>query len=70
MDVTWYSAADMQLFIFSPIFIYCLWRWWKIGLIWTVFVIACALAAVITVYVVWELPPTGILTRTYAYIQY
>lgn len=27
MSESWYSAADMQLFVLSPLFIYPLWRW-------------------------------------------
>ena len=63
MGVTWYLAADMQLFIISPIFVYVLWRWWKIGLGWTVFAIASVLGATIAIFIVWELQPTTSLSR-------
>ena len=31
MPETWYLATDMQLFLFSPLLIYLIWRWPKVG---------------------------------------
>lgn len=65
MGETWYLACDMQMFLLSPLFIYPLWRWWKIGLIWSVFNIILCISGVIAIYVIWDLPPTGFFTREY-----
>ena len=42
MSETWYLSCDMQMFWLSPLFIYPLWRWKKIGVVW---VIICCLAS-------------------------
>ena len=58
MTETWYLAADMQLFLVSPLIIFPLWRWRRAGLAWTLFVLAAFLGATVAMHVVWNLPPT------------
>jgi len=55
MGVTWYLMVDMQLFIFTPLIIYPLWRWPKAGLILSG-VITCA-ATIVPVAIVWAENP-------------
>lgn len=65
MGETWYLACDMQMFFFSPLFIYPLWKWWKIGVIWSTCHIIICICGTIAIYVIWDLPPTGFFTREY-----
>ena len=67
MIQSWYLAADMQLFIISPLFIYPLWRWKnKFGLAWVILVLTTVIVAITTVYIIWDLPATNtILERPY-----
>ena len=37
MGEAWYLVCDMQMFVLSPLFIYPLWKWKKVGLIWVIF---------------------------------
>jgi peptidoglycan/LPS O-acetylase OafA/YrhL len=63
MGETWYLACDMQMFILSPLFIYPLWRWRKIGLSWAIFNILGLIAGTIAIFIVWDLPAMGFFTR-------
>lgn len=63
MGQTWYLACDMQMFILSPLFIYPLWRWWKIGVSWTIFSILALQAGLVTIYIIWNVPATLFVTR-------
>jgi hypothetical protein len=65
MGETWYLACDMQMFILSPLFIYPLWRWRKIGLSWAIFNIVGILCGTIAIFVVWDLPAMSFFTREY-----
>ena len=58
MGETWYLAADMQMFWISPLFIYPVWRWKRMGLGWIFFSTSLFVAASIVVYIIWELPPS------------
>ena len=55
---TWYLAADMQLFLISPVFIYPLWRWRRAGLVWISTVAAVVLFVKVAVHMQQDLPPT------------
>lgn len=65
MGETWYLACEMQMFLVSPLFIYLLWRWRKIGLAWAAFSICCLVGGTIAIFVVWNLPAMGFFTRPY-----
>lgn len=67
MIQSWYLAADMQLFIISPLFIYPLWRWKnKLGLAWIIVALTTVIGAITTIYIMWDLPATNtILERPY-----
>lgn len=68
MAVSWYLAADMQLFIISPLFVYPLWRWRRAGVVWITFAILTIIVAISTISVVWLLSATLIdLERPYYY---
>ena len=36
MSENWYLTCDMQMFVLSPLFIYPLWKWKRVGLAWVV----------------------------------
>ncbi len=55
---SWYLAADMQLFILSPLFIYPLWRWRRAGLAWAIFVLTSIIIAIGILFIAWSLPVT------------
>ena len=63
MGETWYLACDMQMFLISPLFIYLLWRWRKIGIDWSVFNILAYIGGTIAIYIIWNLPAMGFFTR-------
>ena len=63
MGETWYLACDMQMFIVSPLFIYPLWRWWKIGISWVIFAIAALQGGLVAIFIIWDLPATSFATR-------
>ena len=63
MPHTWYLAVDMHLFILSPIFVYLLWRWKRLGLVSVVGFTLASLAATFTLYAVFDFPPTMMITR-------
>ncbi|XP_059352860.1 nose resistant to fluoxetine protein 6-like isoform X2 [Daphnia carinata] len=63
MGETWYLACDMQMFLLSPLFIYPLWRWRRIGLSWAIFNIVALLCGTIAIFIVWNLPAMGFFTR-------
>lgn len=68
MIQSWYLASDMQLFVFSPLFIYPLWKWSKAGLAWITFSILTIIGALATIFTLWNLPATSIyLERPYIY---
>ncbi len=48
----------MQMFWISPLFIYPIWRWKKVGLIWTTIAICLSLGASVIVFIVKDLPAT------------
>ena len=52
----WYLAADMQLFVVSPLFIYPLWKWKKAGLAWAIFLIMAVIGIIGTLFTIWSLP--------------
>lgn len=60
---TWYLACDMQMFWISPLFIYPLWRWKRVGFIWTTLALFAFLAASVAVYVTNDIPPSILPTR-------
>ena len=63
MGETWYLACDMQMFILSPLFIYPLWRWRKIGLAWALFSIMSIVGGTIAIFIIWDLPAMAFFTR-------
>ena len=56
MIQSWYLAADMQLFILSPLFVYPLWRWRRAGLAWIIFAIVTLIGTIGTLFVMWNIP--------------
>ena len=56
MSETWYLACDMQMFLVSPLFIYLLWRWRKIGIAWSFVNILAYIGGTIAIYIIWNLP--------------
>jgi hypothetical protein len=70
MGETWYLACDMQMFILSPLFIYPLWRWRKIGLSWAIFNIVGILCGTIAIFIVWDLPAMSFFTREYVIFNF
>ena len=63
MGETWYLAAEMQMFLLSPLVIYPLWRWKKLGLISLAALSLGTLAANFAVHAIYDLPSTLIPTR-------
>ena len=63
MGETWYLACDMQMFLVCPFLIYPLWRWKKLGVVWLASVLFSSIAGIIAVYIMYDLPPTSMLTR-------
>lgn len=58
MPETWYLATEMQMFIFSPIAIYSLWRWPKrAGPVLLASLLAASFSYSTAIYLVWDLPP-------------
>ena len=66
MQQTWYLAVDMQLFLVSPLFVYSLWRWKKMGLALLVIITLVSLASDFIVYASMHLQPTMMPTRLYS----
>lgn len=63
MTETWYLATDWQLFLVSPLFIYPMWRWRKLGLALLAGATLASLAANVAVFYAHRLPPTSMITR-------
>ena len=64
MTETWYLPTDMQMFIFSPIVAYTLWRWPKrAGPLVIVLLLAASLSYSTAIYIALDLPPTVMPTR-------
>ncbi len=63
MGETWYLACDIQMFIVSPLFIYPLWRSWKIGVSWIISTIIALQIGILAVYIIYDLPATSFATR-------
>lgn len=63
MGETWYLAVDMQLFILSPLFIYFIWRWKRIGFVLLVTATLGSLGSNFFVFGLYSLPPTLMPTR-------
>ncbi|XP_057379361.1 nose resistant to fluoxetine protein 6-like isoform X1 [Daphnia carinata] len=61
---SWYLSCDMQMFWISPLFIYPLWRWKRVGFIWTVFCLLLFLGISAMTFIVYDLPPTIIWLRS------
>jgi len=71
MIQSWYLAADMQLFILSPLFIYPLWRWKKAGLAWIIFAITAVIGAIGACTFLWSLPATTMpFERPYIHVTW
>lgn len=63
MGVTWYTSVDMQLFIFSPLFVYLLW-WRKAWGVAALTAVTCAsIGANFAVFSVFDIQPTTMFTR-------
>ena len=59
MPETWYLAAEMQMFIFSPMVIYPLWHWpRKAGPLLIALLLVVSLGYITAIYLVLDLPPT------------
>ena len=67
MSETWYLACDMQMFLVSPLFIYLLWRWRKIGIAWSFVNILAYIGGTIAIYAIWDLPAMPFFTRPYGF---
>ena len=65
MNETWYLACDMQLFIFSPLLIYPLWKSKWTGLAWNLAVMSVSLVLNAAAYISWDLAPSMLCTRRY-----
>lgn len=64
MPETWYLAAEMQMFIFSPIIIYPLWRWpRRAGPLLIALLLVASLGYSTAIYLAFDLPPTMMGTR-------
>ena len=63
MGESWYLAAEMQMFLFSPILIWPLWKWKKTGFLFILFNIAVFTGGIIIIFILWNLPATVFLTR-------
>lgn len=62
---SWYVATDFQMFVFSPLFIYPLWRWRRTGLLWAILSLAALIGANILAHWAWDLPATVMHSRPY-----
>ncbi len=61
---TWYMSTEMQIFIFSPIVIYSLWRWPKReGPVLLALLLAASFSYSAAIYLAWDLPLTIMPTR-------
>ena len=69
MGETWYLAANMQMFIVSPLLIWPLWRWRRAGIAWVLFNIVAFTCGIITIYIIWDLPATAFPTRMFVHIH-
>lgn len=56
MVQSYYLAANMQLFILSPLFVYPLWRWPRVGLAWISFAIVALIGVIGTLFIIWTIP--------------
>ena len=63
MGEMWYLAVDTQLFIISPLLVYFLWKWRRIGPVLNGLVMIACLASTVAVYIVFDMPPSSMLTR-------
>lgn len=64
MVESWYLATEMQMFIFSPVVIYPLWRWPKrAGPLLISLLLAASFSYSTAIYLTWDLPPTLMFTR-------
>lgn len=63
MAESWYLACDMQMFWISPLFIYPLWRWRKVGVAWVVTSFTLLIGALMAIFVIQDLPPAVIFSR-------
>ena len=70
MIETWYLACDMQMYWLSPLFIYPLWRWKKVGLVWVLVCLSTLLAASTIPFIQHpDLLPTLLVNRPYARLR-
>ena len=65
MGQSWYLAADMQMYLISPLLIYPLWRWRRAGKVWMAFVTLAIHVVVYTLYIVHDFLPTMMVTRRF-----
>ena len=64
MVEAWYLACDMQMFWLSPLLVYPLWKWRKVGLIWVLFCLFVLLgASTIPFITIPDLLPTSFFTN-------
>lgn len=65
MIESWYMASDMQMYWLSPLIIYPLWRWKRVGMAWAITNLVGFIGLNIAVYIAWQLPPTIMTFRPY-----
>ena len=63
MGQSWYLAADMQMYLISPLLIYPLWRWRRAGLAWLGFVTLAIHIEIYAIYIIHDFLPTAMVTR-------
>ncbi|KAJ8880699.1 hypothetical protein PR048_017169 [Dryococelus australis] len=56
MKPSWYLAVDMQLYLFSPLVLYPLWRWPRAGVTLLVLALAASIATPAAIAAVYRLP--------------
>jgi len=68
MPETWYLACDMQMFIVSPLIVWPLWRWQRVGLVWVLMNIVAFTSGLIATYTTNDVPPTMIAAREFVFL--
>lgn len=63
MSESWYLACDMQMFWLSPLFIYPLWKWRKVGPLLVILSLFIFLGVTTIPFIVYDLLPTLMINR-------
>ena len=66
MSENWYLTCDMQMFWLSPLLIYPLWRWKRVGLVWVIVCLFSFIAATAAQFIfIPDFPTMPILVSRY-----